>query len=57
MLNESGYVKYKEIIDQDARLNLDEALATVKKNILFAQIKGEGSFINATISLLVNIIE
>ena len=41
LLNESGYVKYKEIIDQDVRLNLDEALANVKKNILFAQIKGE----------------
>jgi hypothetical protein len=40
LLNESGHVKYKEILDPEAKLNLDEALATVKRNILFKEIKG-----------------
>ncbi len=34
-------VKYKEILDLEAKLNMVEALATVKKNVLFAEIKGE----------------
>ncbi len=40
LLNECGHVKYKEILDPEAKLNLDEALATVKRNILFKEIKG-----------------
>ena len=37
----SMQVKYKEILDLEAKLNMVEALATVKKNVLFAEIKGD----------------
>ena len=42
-MNESGVVKYKEIVDPDVKLKLEEALSAVKRSILFKEIKGEAN--------------
>lgn len=40
LLNESGHVKYKEIVDIDVKYDVGLALATVKRIIMFKEMKG-----------------
>jgi len=40
LLNEHGHVKYKEIVDSDVKYDVGLALATVKRVVMFKEMKG-----------------